>query len=64
MGKRIAKALDSTAAKMHRAGTSAAGKVGGLAADALANKVLSPIRNAQNVGCTGQGSGCTKKCGH
>ncbi|MFI5990247.1 hypothetical protein ACIBAC_00135 [Streptomyces sp. NPDC051362] len=64
MGKRIAKALDSAAAKMHNAGTSTAGSLGGRAADAVANKVIAPIRSVQNVGCTGQGAGCTKKCKH
>ncbi|MGW2550086.1 hypothetical protein [Streptomyces sp. NPDC001635] len=64
MGKRLARIIDSTAAKMHNAGTSVAGKVGGRAADAVATKVLGPVRDAQNTGCTGQGSGCTSRCNH
>lgn len=52
MGKRIAKILDTTAAKMYDAGTSVAGKAGGRAADAIATKVLGPIRDAQHTGCT------------
>ncbi|MER6109334.1 hypothetical protein [Streptomyces hirsutus] len=61
MGKRIAKILDTTAAKMYDAGTSVAGQAGGRAADAVATKVLGPLRDAQNTKCTGQGHDCTAK---
>ncbi|MGY4936263.1 hypothetical protein ACWD7T_35355 [Streptomyces sp. 900116325] len=54
MGKRIAKILDSAAGKMYDAGTSVAGKAGGRAADAVATKVLGPLRDAQHTPCTGK----------
>jgi len=55
MGKitdRIAKALDSTAARTHEAGTKLGGETGGNVADAVLNATLGPIRGRINCGCT------------
>ncbi|MET8717369.1 hypothetical protein ABZV52_29835 [Streptomyces sp. NPDC004735] len=58
MGKRIARILDSAAAKMYDAGTSVAGKTGGRVADTVATKILGPVRDAQHTGCTNK---CCRK---
>lgn len=55
VGRKTAKALDSTAAALHRAGKKVGGERGGRAGDALANATLSGLRSRCNTECTRRG---------
>ncbi|GAA1186925.1 hypothetical protein F4556_003624 [Kitasatospora gansuensis] len=57
-GKKIAKAIDSTAAKAYETGTKVGGKTGGKIADALSNAALGGLRSLIDQPCTCTRSNC------